>query len=80
MCWRRTAKLFCRLFGRQISLGFSEHFIADHEFANRRRAQQGWIEMGMQDPVALIAGEIGGAVPAHRIGKWTAKQIVIPSR
>jgi hypothetical protein len=34
------AQTFGRLFRRQVTLGFGQHFIAHHKFTHRRGAQQ----------------------------------------
>ncbi len=33
-----SAQTFGGLLGRQVTLGFSQHFIADHKFTHRRGA------------------------------------------
>jgi hypothetical protein len=36
-----SAQTFGGLLGRQITLGFSQHFIADHKFTHRRERSSG---------------------------------------
>ena len=47
------AKAFSGLLGRKVALGFGEHFIADHEFFHRCRAEKRRVEMRVELPMIV---------------------------
>ena len=77
MCGGHFAQPLGCLLRRQIALRLGEHFVADHEFFDRGRAQQRRIKVRMQLPVVAVAGVVRSGVPAHRIRKRGLKQIVV---
>ena len=64
-----SAQTFGSLLGRQVTLGFSQHFIADHKFTHRRGAQQRRLKTCVQLPVIILFIVKRRAVPAHRVGE-----------
>ena len=71
------AQTFGGLFSRQVTLGFCQHFIADHKLTHRRGAQQRRVEVRMQLPVLVFFTVERRAVPAHGVGERALEQVVV---
>jgi hypothetical protein len=61
-------------FGSDVPLRHSQHLKADHEFSDRRRAQQGRIEVGVEVPLRMGSAIGWCLVEAHGVGEAGLKE------
>src|SRR5579859_4998098 len=63
-------------FGCDVTLRRSEHFVAEHKFANGCGTQQRWKKMRVKMPFVVRCAVRRLLMKSHGIGKWRLKEIV----